>query len=319
MSPNIVNPPLITIIGPTGSGKSKLALQLANIFNGAVISADSQQVYKHASIGTNQPKGQWKIAKRRLKDLGLTRLYTVNKIPHFFIDTLSPAKQFSAAEFQIKANKLIRKLSTAGLTPILAGGTGLYISAIVEGYNFPKSKANLTIRKSLNELSTKALQKKLKSLDIQGSLIVDKRNRRRLIRAIEHFMITGRSLLSDQQKILRPNTLILGLHPTKASLQKNIARRTSQMFKRGLIDEVNYLTKNYPDSTLLNSIGYRETVKYLNKEINKAEAQQQINIHTWQYARRQITWFKRVSVINWVNSTKQAKKFTEKFLRNSIS
>ncbi|HBH16844.1 MAG TPA: tRNA (adenosine(37)-N6)-dimethylallyltransferase MiaA [Candidatus Veblenbacteria bacterium] len=316
---NSVNPPIIAIVGQTASGKTSLALRLAKKFNGAVISADSQQIYHQAKIGTNQPAGSWRRANTKWqKATGKKRLYFVNTIPHFFIDTLSPNKQYSAAQFQAETNKLCRKLSTAGVLPIIAGGTGLYVSAIVEGFKFPQGKPNLRLRKSLDKLSTATLQKKLKSLDYASWLVIDPSNRRRLIRALEHIITTGQSFSANQQKKLRSNTLIIGLNPNKNALRKSIIKRTAKMFGLGLVKEVKLLQKKYPHSPLLQSIGYREIIDYLDGKISKAESGQQIINHTWQYARRQMTWFKRMPNTNWVKKPTTAEKLVKQFIKNNI-
>lgn len=316
---NSVNPPIIAIIGQTASGKSDLALTVAKKFNGAVISADSQQIYCQAKIGTNQPSGSWRPANSKWqKTTGKKKLYFVNTIPHFFIDTLSPNKQYSAALFQAETNKLCLKLSTAGILPILAGGTGLYVSAIVQDYKFPQGKPNLALRASLDKLSTGNLLKKLKSLDYSTWLVIDRSNRRRLVRALEHIMTTGQSFSLTKQKNIRPNTLIIGLKPIKTSLRHDIIARTEKMFRLGLIDEVTSIKNKYPQSPLLQSIGYREIANFLNNKINKNDAKQLIINHTWQYARRQMTWFKRMPNIYWIKKPAVAEKLVKQFLKNNI-
>ncbi len=308
MIQNSVKPPIIAIIGPTASGKSAIGLRLAKKFKGAVISADSQQLYRQASIGTNQPAGQWqKIGTGK-------KLYIVDGIPHFFINILSPNKQFSAAQFQAQTNQLCQNLSTDRILPIMVGGTGLYVSAIVQDYKFPNSKPNLVLRAKLNKLSTAALQQKLKKLDKATWLVIDKTNRRRLVRALEFVLTTRQSFSASQQKNTRSNTLLIGINVNKKNLRQTIVKRTNKMFRLGLIKEVEYLRKKYPHSPLLQSIGYREVVNYLTGKINLAETKEQIINHTWQYARRQTTWFKKIPNINWVNKPAQAEKLVRKFL-----
>lgn len=317
MSKNSVNPPIIAIIGQTASGKSALALKLAQKFNGAVISADSQQIYTQSKIGTNQPVGEWLKANSKWKKItGKKQLYFVAHIPHFFIDTLSPNKQYSAAQFQAKTNQLCRKLSTNGILPIIAGGTGLYVSSVIESYKFPKGKANTYLRNRLNKLSTIALQQKLKNLDLVTWLVIDKTNRRRLIRALEHVITTGQSFSANQQKNIRPNTLIIGLKINKTTLRQAIIKRTDKMLRRGLIKEVEHLQKKYPRSPLLQSISYREVASYLNSQINKSECRQQIINHTWQYSRRQLTWFKRMPNVNWINNPNKATILVKQFQKH---
>jgi len=310
-----VNPPLLAILGPTASGKSALALRLAKKFQGAVISADSQQIYRHAKIGTNQPAGRWRIANGKWQIVtGKKGLYWVENIPHFFIDILPPTKQFSAAQFQTQTNALCQKLSTVGILPIMTGGTGLYISAIVEGYNFPRGKPNLGLRQRLGKLSTGTLQHRLKSLDWATYKVIDRHNRRRLIRALEHVIATETSLSQNQLRQRRPNTLTIGLKIDKSKLRKIITARTKKMLRTGLIKETRHLRKKYPHSPLLESIGYREVADFLNGKINQTQTEQQIINHTWQYARRQMTWFKKMPGVHWIKSFTQAERLAKNFL-----
>jgi tRNA dimethylallyltransferase len=319
MAPTKVNSSyLIAIIGPTASGKTDLALRLAKKFNGVIISADSRQIYQHAQLGTNQPNGKWsryaKSGVARQMAFGKEKIYFVKNIPHFFIDILSPNKTYSAAKFQKEVNKLFHKLFAISSLPILVGGTGLYVSAIVENYQFPHSKPNPKLRKKLEKLSIKALLAKLKKLDGQTYRAIDKHNRRRIIRALEHILTTGTTFYAEQKRTPRPNTLILGLNPPKNKLRKNINIRTAQMLKKGLLKEVKYIKKHYPTSTLLNTIGYKELLPVLqNRKLIKT-AEQQISTHTWQYARHQMTWFKRMPNIKWIKNYTHAKVKAERFL-----
>lgn len=318
MDSAFVNLPLLAIIGPTCSGKSSLAIKLAKKLNGAVFSADSQQVYRQAKIGTNQPTGTWRTANRKWqKATGKKQLFFVDSIPHFFIDSLLPNKQYSAALFQAEALKLCLTLSTEGILPIMAGGTGLYVSSIVEGFKFPQGKPKLHLRQRLDKLSTSKLQQRLKSLDLTAWQKIDLANRRRIIRALEHIISTGEPFSSARLRQIRPNTLIIGLKPPKPTLRQDIAIRTEKMFRQGLVAEVHHLQKNYPHSPLLKSIGYRETIDYLNGKINKAETKEQIINHTWQYARRQITWFKKIPNVSWIKTDKQAELLIKQFLKNA--
>lgn len=318
MRSNNVKPPLVAIIGPTASGKTDLAFKLAKTFNGAVISADSQQLYKHATIGTNQPKGIWRQAnKKQQKVMKVKKIYYANGIPNFFIDFLSPNQLYSAAKFQADTQKLCSQLTKLGYLPILTGGTMLYISAVVEGYIFPPGLPNTKLRKSLEKLNNQQLSTKLKKLDIASWQSIDILNRRRLIRAIEYVMLSGKSFVLQKQQVERPNTLIIGLKTNKNKLRAVIAKRTKQMLKRGLINEVKYLLKYYPKSPLLTSIGYRSTVLYLKKQISLPELEQQINNQTWQYTKRQMSWFKKIPNVFWLNSPAHALKIVKEFLHTS--
>lgn len=302
-----VKPPLLAIVGPTASAKSAMALKLAKKFKGVILSADPQQMYRGAKIGTNQPAGKWLIAGSKWQKISRgNKLYLVQGVPHFFIDMLSPNKQYSAAQFQADVTKLCPKLFTLGYLPILVGGSGLYVSAIVENYNFPKINTKAGLRKKLEKMSLTELKAKLKRLDPMTYKRIDRHNKRRLVRALEYVLASGKSFFVARSKQLRPNTLTLGIDNDKKDLRTAIERRTAKMFKRGLVTEVKEIKRRYPHSPLLQSIGYREVIDHLNNKITRQQAEEQINAHTWQYARRQLTWFKRRPYIDWITSAQQA-------------
>ena len=318
--PKKVNPPpLVAIIGPTASGKTALAIKLAKRFKGAVISADSRQLYQHARLGTSQPVGGWHIANGKWqKVLGQKKIFKVDGVPHFFIDELSPSKTYSAAEFQKQTNELIPKLFAIGYTPFLVGGTGLYVSAIVQNYNFPSSTANIKLRAQLEKMTLIELTKKLAKLDKLTYSKIDKFNRRRLIRALEHFLTSGQSFYAVQTRTPRAQTLIIGIKTSPAKLKPAINRRTRQMIKNGLTRETQYLQRHCPKSVLLKTIGYQEMAGYLNKNYNLQTTIDLINTHTWQYTKRQMTWFKKMPNITWVKNERTAIKRVKDFLRRQV-
>ncbi|MBU1039381.1 tRNA (adenosine(37)-N6)-dimethylallyltransferase MiaA [Patescibacteria group bacterium] len=308
-------PWLLVITGPTASGKTDLALLLAKKYHGCIISADSRQIYQQAQIGTNQPTGHWqKTNKQWRKNLGIKKVYSVNGIPHFFIDELKPNKTYSVVKFQNQTNQLIHKLSTNSYLPIMVGGTGLYLSAITQGYLFPQAKPNKALQKKLNKLNLKQLLIQLKKADPKTYAIIDKQNPRRLVRALEYVLTTGQSFNKNQQSESRPNTLILGINLNNSKLSSKIKKRTKQMLRQGLIKETTFLLKNYPNSVLLKTIGYKETTQLIKQQINLKETSDLINLHTKQYAKRQMTWFKKMPGITWITSARQAKKIITKNL-----
>ncbi|MFA4819220.1 MAG: tRNA (adenosine(37)-N6)-dimethylallyltransferase MiaA [Patescibacteria group bacterium] len=318
--PKKVNPPpLVAIIGPTASGKTALAIKLAKRFKGAVISADSRQLYQHAQVGTSQPIGRWRMANGKWqRTTGNKKIFKVDGVPHFFINELSPAKTYSAAEFQKRTNELIPKLFAIGYTPFLVGGTGLYVSAIVQNYNFPSSTANIKLRAKLEKMTLAELNKKLAKLDKLTYSKIDKFNRRRLIRALEHVLTSGQSFYAAQTSTPRPQTLIIGIETSSAKLKSAINRRTRQMIKNGLTRETQYLQRHYPKSVLLKTIGYQEIIGYLEKKYDLPTALELISLHTSQYARRQMTWFKKTPNIAWVKNERTAIKRVKDFLRRQV-
>ncbi|MFZ5390930.1 MAG: tRNA (adenosine(37)-N6)-dimethylallyltransferase MiaA [Patescibacteria group bacterium] len=308
-------PPLLAIVGPTASGKTDLSLLLAKKYHGCIISADSRQIYQQAKIGTCQPNGSWRVANSRWqKILNAKKIYLVQGIPHFFIDELAPNKTYSVVKFQKKANQLIRKLSAVGYLPILVGGTGLYVSAITQGYQFSSAKPNKLLRNKLNKSTLKNLLNRLKKIDPATYKVIDKNNSRRIIRALEYVLTTGQSFINSQISEIRPNTLILGLKTNDLKLLINIKKRTKLLLKLDLIKETEQLLKKYPNSVLLKTIGYRETINLVKKEVDLKEATNLIALHTRQYAKRQLTWLKKMPNINWINNVQQAEKNINKFI-----
>ncbi|MFH1867302.1 MAG: tRNA (adenosine(37)-N6)-dimethylallyltransferase MiaA [Patescibacteria group bacterium] len=304
--------PLLAIVGPTASGKTDLAIKLAKKFHGVIISADSRQIYKGLPIGTNQPTGKWK------NFLGQKVLY-VKDIPHFFIGNKKPSQRYSVAQFQKEVYKLLNKISyildSRFQIPILVGGTGLYISSIIEGYKFPPGTPNLKLREKLNKLSNLVLLQQLKKLDAKTYKSIDKKNRRRVIRALEFVLSTKQSFFSLQQKSLHPNALIIGINVPRQKLYSQINKRVDKMMKHGLIKEVKWLLKNYPQSPALKTIGYQELVPVIKNGADLHQAVELIKQHTRNFTKRQLTWFKRMPKLIWITNNHQVEKLVKLFLK----
>lgn len=291
--PRSTRPKLIVILGPTASGKSDLAVKLAKKFNGEIVSADSRQVYKEMNIGTA------KIAKKGMRG-----------IPHHLINIVKPDESFSLAEYKELAVKTIKKIQKKNKLPFLVGGTGLYIQAIVDNWNIPTVPFNEQIRKKLEKLTIQDLKKRLKKLDPDSFTFVDPKNKRRLIRALEVCLVTGKPF-SQQRKKEQPifDVLQIGVKLDQEKLFAKIDKRIDKMIRVGLIKEVKRLTKKYnPNLLPFSGIGYQEILSYLEGKITVDEARELMRIHIHQYARRQITWFKRDKRIKWVKSYRAAEK-----------
>ena len=289
---------LIVIVGPTASGKSKMAMQLAKKFSGEIISADSRTIYKEMNIGTAKP--------------------LQNKIPHYLIDIIKPDQQFNAALFKRRALKIIKEIQERGKIPFLVGGTGLYISSIVDNLKIPKVKPNYRLRKKLEKLPKEILWQKLLKLDKNAGLVVDKNNPRRIIRAIEICQTTKKSL-TEQRVKGKPlfEILQIGLKIPFKTLHQRINKRVEQMFKQGLVKEVEALAKKYGENAPgLNCIDYKEIISALKKKISFEEAKELIKRNTRHYAKRQWQWFKRDKRVIWLKNIKQAKKITKSFLKS---
>ena len=291
-------PKLIVILGSTATGKTGLATKLAKKFNGEIISADSRQIYKEMTIGTAQP------TKKEMK-----------AIPHYLIDIISPNENFNVALYKKRTLKIIKNIQEKDKVPFLVGGTGLYIQAIVDNILYPKVVQQKRLRKKLEIKDKKELFQIYKKLDPKGARFIDKKNKRRLIRAIEVCQITKKPLW-DQRRKDRPlfNNLQIGIRLPKKKLEKKISKRIENMFKLVLEKEVKKLIKKYGWIFSLQTIGYQEWNDYFKRKIEKKTVKENIKFHTLQFAKRQMTWFKRDKRIFWIKNYQEAAKLIEKFL-----
>jgi len=308
---------ILIILGPTASGKTELALRLAKKFNGFVISADSRQLYKEMNIGTAKPKGRILNFESGIKNINT--VYSVQNIPHFMLDIINPNKLFTLADW-LKITKQIlnsKILNSKFQIPIICGGTGLYISALVDNYDLPQGKVDLLLRKKLNKLSLLSLQKKLKKLDLATYETIDQQNKIKIIRALEYVL--------TNQRIFKPKTnqkssykfLQIGLNIPREKLYQRINQRVDKMIKNGLIEEVKRLTKKYSANLpSMSGIGYKQIQMYLNNKIDKTQAIEMIKTDTRHYAKRQLTWFKRNKNIIWIKKYHTTEKLVKNFLQN---
>ncbi|MEA3293046.1 MAG: tRNA (adenosine(37)-N6)-dimethylallyltransferase MiaA [Patescibacteria group bacterium] len=301
---------LIVVLGPTASGKTETAIRLAKKFNGEIVSADSRQIYKELNIGTAKP--DIKNSKTKNKK----RLF--KKIPYHLIDVVRPDKEFNVAIYKKIAIKQIKEIQKRGKIPFLVGGTGLYIWTIVNNVNFPRVKANKKLREELEKKSCEELFKIYKKLDSRDAERVEKKNKRRLIRAIE-VCKTTKKLFSKQRKKGKKlfDILEIGIKLEDEKLKQRISKRTKKMFKLGLETEVKNLNKKYSFNLpiLRETIGYKEWENYFKGEIDKKSVLEQINIHTIQLAKKQMTWFKRDKQIQWLKNCQDAEKLVKNFLK----
>lgn len=317
------NKKLIVILGPTASGKTRLAIKLAQKFNGEIISADSRQVYQEMLIATASPYQEFqnsktKIQKKKLRVKEIKKPVLIKKIPHYLLHIIPPDQEFNVALYKKLVLEIIKDIQERGKLPFLVGGTGLYISAIVDNLKFPKVPANKHLRKELEKKTAKELFQIYKKLDPEGAKFIERENKRRLIRAIEVSKLTGKpfSQLREKGKPLF-RVLQIGLTIPREKLKKRISQRVEKMIKKGLEQEVQYLVKRYSwDLPSLQTIGYQEWKDYFEGKASLDEVKQRIIHHTWQYARRQMTWFKRDKRIRWISTTEEAKNLIKKFLKN---
>jgi tRNA dimethylallyltransferase len=262
---------VLVILGPTAIGKSELAIKLAKLYQGEIISADSRQVYKYLDIGTG------KVTEKEMQG-----------VPHYGIDIINPKKVYTVAEYQKYAFKKIREITKRGKLPIICGGTGFYIDAITQNFILPEVPANPNLRAKLNKNTPEKNFEILKSLDKDRAENIDNKNNVRLIRAIEIATALGKV-----PKIINQNTnyefIKIGLKLDKEILDKKIETRVKKMFKAGLLEEIENLKKKGIEEKRLQEFGF----EYNNPSVESVISE------TKKYVKRQYTYFKRDKDINW--------------------
>lgn len=289
-----MKPKIISIIGPTASGKSDLAVTLAKQFKGEVISTDSRQVYTGLNIGSG------KITKKEMMG-----------VPHHLLDVISPKKIFTVADFKKQADQKIAEIIARGHTPILCGGTGFYIDSVAKNVILPDVPPNQILRKKLEAMSLETLQKELLKLDPKRFANIDLKNKVRLIRAIEIAKKLG-SVPKIKSKPLY-DVLTIGILWDPEILRKRINLRLQKRIKAGMINEVKKLHAGGLSWKRLESLGleYRYVALFLQNKITKTEMIERLQFEIWHYAKRQMTWFQKDKDIVWVE-VKEIKKIKEK-------
>ena len=296
-------PLAIVILGPTSSGKTKWAVKLAHQFNGEIISGDSRQVYQGMDIGTGKDLQEYCV---KLKVT--SRKYKLKKISYHLIDIISPKKQFTAYDWQKLALKKINEIIKRKKLAIVVGGTGLYISALTKGYQLANVKIDKRLRSRLEKLSLIELRKKYNKLDPKGYQKIDLNNRRRLVRAIEISMASAKPFSAVSTHEPPPYRFVtFGIKVDRQTLNKRIDKRLDQRLEQGLVNEVKRLRKQGVSWKRLDDFGleYRYVSRYLQGKIEYDEMVEKLKIAIHQFAKRQMTWFKRDKSINWINNYSQ--------------
>lgn len=277
---------LIVICGATASGKSGLALEIAQRLDSIIISADSRQIYREFDIGTAKPT----ITEQKL-------------VPHYQIDICEPTEVLTLAEYQQQTQELINRQKNC--VPLLVGGTGLYLDSITKGLKIPRVSPQPELRSQLSTLGQTQIHGWLSQIDPVAGSKIHPNDQYRTLRALEVFYVTGIPI-SEQQGENPPNYPILqiGLDCEVAVLDQRIANRVRQMIYLGLIEEVKYLCNKYgEDLPLLSTLGYGEIKPYLTGDLDLEEAIALTVTHTRQFAKRQRTWFRKNKQINWFDNT----------------
>ncbi len=288
--------PLLIITGPTAVGKTELSLKIAEELQGEIISADSMQIYRYMDIGTAKASAEER-----------------KRVRHHMIDIINPDETYSVADYQQEADRLIREICARGSLPIMVGGTGLYIRAVIQGFLFPEMETNHQLRAELTEMARKYgneyLHQKLAEIDPEHARKIHPNDLRRIIRAIEIFQETGHNMTYylEKQKYTPPryNTLKIGLIREREELYDRINKRVDLMIKKGLVEEVKNIIKAgfNMSATALQGLGYKEIIGYLKGDYPLEEAIRILKKNTRNYAKKQITWFNREKDLHWFNLT----------------
>lgn len=303
---------LIVIVGPTASGKTEAAVTLAKEFGGEVINADSRQVYKGMNIGTAKPPRDSDSPRGR---------YFSSGIEHHCLDLVEPDEDMTVALWKQVALAVIKKIFDRGHVPFLVGGTWLYVSALVDNYDIPQVPPNQKHRRAMLELlegedGLEQLQKKLLSLDPQAGSVVDLKNPRRVMRALEVSTATGKPF-TQQLKKKAPlfDVLQIGIDRSAHDLELRIRSRVMDMMELGLFKEVQQLNDRYGRGLpALSGIGYAELCRVIGGELKLAEAIEQTILHTKQFAKKQRAWFGRDKRVRWVSHLTEAQRLVREFL-----
>jgi len=293
-------PKIIVVLGQTATGKSDMAVQIAKDFDGEVISADSRQVYKDLDIGSG------KIIKEEMQD-----------VPHHLLDVVKVEKVFSVADFQRQAYEVIDDILSRGKVPIIAGGTAFYIQSIVDGIVLPEIEKNPELRKELEELSLNELQKRLEEANPKRYAEIDNQNKVRLIRALE--IISRLDKVPELEKKPKYEVLQIGLEWPKEILHQRIHDRIVSRMRIGMLEEVEKLNESGVTWERLESLGleYRYLSLLLQEKITKEEMFSELETKTKQFAKRQMTWWKKDDSILWYSPDdySEIKKIIKVFIK----
>jgi tRNA dimethylallyltransferase len=285
---------LLVIIGPTAVGKTNLSIEMAKCYNGEIISGDSMQIYRGMDIGTA------KITKEEMQG-----------IPHHLIDIKEPEENFSVAEFQLLVRAKINEIAKRGKLPIIVGGTGLYIQSVIYDYQFSDVPGDEAFRLELEErakvIGNEALYKELQAVDPESAEQIHPNNVRRVIRALEIFHLTGKTM-QDFQKKQQPDlmyeTALVGLTMDREKLYERINLRVDIMVEQGLLDEVKFLyNQGLRDCQSIQAIGYKEIYDFLDGKVTWDMAVLQLKQNSRRYAKRQLTWFRNKMDVQWFDMT----------------
>ena len=289
-------PTVIVIAGPTASGKSNLSVELAKKINGEIISADSMQIYKDMNIGTA------KITNEEMQG-----------IKHYMLDFVSPDERYSVSNYKKQAEKCIEEILNKGKTPIVCGGTGLYLDTLIYGIEFLEEEIDENYREELNGIAKneglEQLYNMAMEIDPEAMQKISKNDQKRIIRVLEIYHKTGKTKteqdLESRKNEVKYNYKVFTIYMDREILYNRINKRVDKMINEGLIDEVKSIVEKYEKfPTAMQGLGYKEVVQLLNGYLTKEEMIEKLKMETRRYAKRQITWFKKNKETFWIDRRK---------------
>lgn len=301
-------PKVIVICGPTASGKTGLSVKVAQAMEGEIVSCDSMQIYKDMNIGTA------KVTKEEMQG-----------IPHYLIDFVSPDERYSVADFQKDAEKAIGEIVAKGKTPIVVGGTGLYVDTLVYHIQYPEIETDLAYRKQLEEMiqeqGLEVAYQKAKEIDPQAIEKISSNDQKRIMRILEIYHQTKKTKTQLELESRREEPpyeyLIYAIDMDREKLYDRINQRVDIMINQGLIEEVQELLEKYKDfPTAMQGLGYKEVVSYLKGDMTKEEMIETLKQETRRYAKRQLTWFRKNKEIKWIDGLRPAEENIQRILED---
>lgn len=285
---------VIVICGPTASGKTALSIELAKRINGEVVSADSMQIYDEMSIGTAKPDEE-----------------EMQGIKHYLIGNVSPTNRYSVSDYKSDAMNAIEEIINKNKMPIVVGGTGLYVNSLIYGIDYPEVKTDLEYREELEKIAKKDglkhLYEKAMQIDPEAAKNISENDKKRIIRILEIYKETGKTKtqleIESRKNGVPYDYRVFAINMPREILYDRINRRVDIMIERGLIDEVKQLYEKYGEElrTAVQGIGYKEVIDYLNGVYSKEEMVEKIKMETRRYAKRQLTWFRKIQDIIWID------------------
>ena len=285
-----MKPKVIVIVGPTASGKTSASINVAKKLNGEIISADSMQINREMNIGTA------KVTKEE-----------ADGIKHYLVDVVNPDEVFNVTKYKEMAEAAIEEIIAKGKTPIIVGGTGLYVSTLINVIEFAEVGEDVEYREQMTALAEEKgaeyLHNELRKVDPDAADAIEMNNIRRVVRALEIYKLTGKTktqLDIESRKEVKYDYRVYGIDTPREELYNRINIRVDKMFEEGLLEEVKYVNEKYKiSSTAIQGLGYKEVIEYIEGKVTYEEMIEKLKMETRRYAKRQLTWFRREEKIKW--------------------